>query len=182
MYYFTTYQPQSPDSIVENGGGSDDEDGTYYVDMRLIQQTNEQQKQKEVDTASAWSYSTAVRASEALQQVFAFERLDYKELRKPNMQKILSAFNLYCKRGLLTKQEKVPRDQALGFNFIRRIVNDLSMKVVTSGTSSRDTILQFALLFVVQAALSVRAGDILVPDIPQQFEGVDRSGMRYSDI
>jgi hypothetical protein len=56
------------------------------------------------------------------------------------------------------------------------------MEVVTSGTSSRDAISQFAPLFVVQAALSVRAGDVFVPDIPQQFEGVDRPGMRYSDI
>jgi hypothetical protein len=72
MYYFTTYQPQSLDSIVQNADDSDDGDETYHVDMRPIQQTNEQQKQKIVDIASAWSYSTAVRASEALQQVFAF--------------------------------------------------------------------------------------------------------------
>jgi hypothetical protein len=155
MYYFTTYQRQSPDSIVENADDSDDEDKTYHVDMCPIQQANEQQKQKMVDTASAWSYSTAVRAGEALQQVFASEWPDYKELRKPDMQRILSAFNLCCKRGLLTKQEKVPHDQTLGVYFIRRMVNDLSMEVVTRGTSSRDAISQFALFFVVQAALSI---------------------------
>jgi hypothetical protein len=93
MYYFTTYQPQSLDSIVENADDSDDEDETYHVDMRPMQQNNEQKKQKEVDTTSAWSYSTAVCASEALQQVFAFEWPDHKELRKPDTQKILSAFN-----------------------------------------------------------------------------------------
>jgi hypothetical protein len=62
------------------------------------------------------------------------------------------------------------------------MVNALFMEAVTNGTASWDVITQFALLFVVQAALSVRAGNILVSDTPQQSEGVDRPGMRYSDM